>query len=343
MASPQSLEQLPAVDGEALRYAVLDDELLIWHLRAGRTMLHRVPLLRRELHALVRNAVAAFRQRESQSDGLRRLGDLLLAPIADTALPARLLIVPDDVLFAVPFAALTAPGRRAPLIATTELRLAPSLASAGSIAVRRPPPRSLTTLWVADARGEDLPPLPAARRAAVDAGATYARIGRAILLLGDDANVAALLAALPRANLAEIDVHSTSTGSFLGSTLHLAAEGEGGSALAAEQIAALDLRQLRVAVLATCNSSNRDYHGSEGIGGLQWAFLAAGAQAVLSTLWEVDDAEAARFTAALHRDLLAGATLSAAARRAALDSMARGSNAWAAFVHYGEDPTVREH
>ena len=95
--------------------------------------------------------------------------------------------------------------------------------------------------------------------------------------------------------------------------------------------------RLQLAILASCDSSNSRYRGSEGIGGLQWAFLAAGTGAVVSTLWAVDDDAAARFTARLHAHLLAGRSLSAATRLASVESIGTGEAAWPAFVHYGAD------
>ena len=74
---------------------------------------------------------------------LRRLHDLLLAPLGPALPPAGepLLIIPDLELFAVPWAALTGPGDAGPLVVRHSIRTAPSLAVSAAARGRRPPAR----------------------------------------------------------------------------------------------------------------------------------------------------------------------------------------------------------
>jgi CHAT domain-containing protein len=59
-----------------------------------------------------------------------------------------------------------------------------------------------------------------------------------------------------------------------------------------------DLPQRPLVVLSACQSVAA---GGEGLGGLARPFLAGGAQAVVGTLWEIDDAEATDLFPAFHR------------------------------------------
>ena len=335
--SERQLADLPA-DVVVLRYAVLADELLVWRITAGSSALERVPIDRTGLRELVLDTIAALRVENAATESTGRLGEILLAALGEPP-PERLVVVPDDVLFAVPFAALPVPGLTGRLIDHSEVQVVPNLSAAWLRRSGTPGRRGVQSLWVADPPVKGMPRLAAARGAAAENAASYRSLGSATLLTGLQASPRAVVAALGNAQVVELDVHSTSSASFLGSALHLAPDA-GGVALGAAEIAALDLSGLELAVLASCDSSNSRYRGSEGIGGLQWAFLAAGAGAVVATLWEIPDEDAARFTRRLHRHLLEGRPLSTAMRLATLESKDKGRPVWAAFVHYGGNPRL---
>ena len=335
--SERGLAELPA-DVVVLRYAVLADELLVWRISARGSQLERVPVARTGLRELALDTIAALRAEDSTIESTGRLGEILLATLGEPT-PERVVVVPDDVLFAVPFAALPLPGLAGRLIDHSEVQVVPDLSAAWLRRSASPARRGVESLWVADPPVKGMPWLAAARGAAAANAAAYRSLGSATLLTGPEATPAAVVAALRGAQVVELDVHSTSSASFLGSALHLASDA-GGARLGAAEIAALDLRGLQLAVLASCDSSNSRYRGSEGIGGLQWAFLAAGAEAVVATLWEIPDEDAARFTARLHRHLLHGRPLSSAMRLASIESKEEGRPVWAAFVHYGGNPRL---
>jgi CHAT domain-containing protein len=60
--------------------------------------------------------------------------------------------------------------------------------------------------------------------------------------------------------------------------------------LTAEEIADLDLRGVQLAVLSACQTGLGRVESGAGVLGLQWAFHAAGARTLVTSLWSVDDA-----------------------------------------------------
>lgn len=95
-------------------------------------------------------------------------------------------------------------------------------------------------------------------------------------------------------------------------------------------------------ILSACSTAGVRGAGSEGLLGLARAFLAAGARAVVASLWPVEDQSTARFMSHLHRSLSAGhaaADALTAARRAMIedkDPRFSSPRAWSAFVLIGD-------
>jgi CHAT domain-containing protein len=88
--------------------------------------------------------------------------------------------------------------------------------------------------------------------------------------------------------------------------------------LSSGEIANLDLRRTRLAVLSACETGLSDLHdlGDEHFG-LPAAFLLAGAQTVIASRWYVDDLATALLIGRFHENLYIGRMETAAALRAA--------------------------
>lgn len=112
------------------------------------------------------------------------------------------------------------------------------------------------------------------------------------------------------------------------------------SSLTAQEVAELRLRASLV-VLSSCESAGGKIRSGEGVAGLTSAFLAAGAPAVLSTLWPVDDRVTVEFMdafyAALSEGLAPGEALSVAQAKIRALPATRAPFYWAGFVLAGDD------
>jgi CHAT domain-containing protein len=75
----------------------------------------------------------------------------------------------------------------------------------------------------------------------------------------------------------------------------------------------------RLVTISACNGSGTRSYAGEGLVGLSWAFLRAGAHSVIGALWEVSDDSTPRLMDALYQGLEDGQTPAAALRKAKLN------------------------
>ena len=352
---PTAQKALP--DGVlALSYGLNGDSVYVFALTNADFHVYTLPVPQERLTAKIEQARALIADAHSttqMTDGiLTDLYDDLMRPAQAQITRARSLVIcPPDGLN-LPFAALKpAPGRY--LIEDKPITTVASLTVYRSLRAYTPPARpSLVALGdpacdaaAAPLRDENTPSgpmgavmqrLPETGRTAQKLSALYAP--RATVLLQDQATPRNLLAQIRTAGLIQIGCHAVADAQNpFGSWLALTPDGRAGSGrLYASQILSQKL-DARLVVLWGCGTALGKEEKYEGMEGLGRAFQTAGAQNVLTTLWEVQPQETAPLIESFYRaykNKTGGASLAASLRQAQVAALKTDPRpyAWAAFV-----------
>jgi CHAT domain-containing protein len=333
----------------------------------GGTRVYRLPA-RGELRPAVRMLNGTFDRRDG-SDSLPAAGlyrRLLEAPLRE--LPAgirKLILVPDDALHQLPFAALRPGPKEPPLAARYELMEVPSATLWLSWKERRPTVAPVPALALADPPlpgGEDVELAAAKERAAVAVFASGIRLGplpyartesRAVVRdlgggsvqrLGEDASeVYIKTTPLKRFGVLHFATHAVTDEANPDRSGVLLAPGAANQdgLLQIREIVDLDL-QGRVIVLSACSSNTGAMLRGEGVMSLARAFFQAGAHTVVASLWRLRDDEAADLFDRFYRHLGKGRSVAAALQAAQRDMIREGAPAaaWAGLVVLGDGGLV---
>jgi len=356
MAAPLSLEALHAglpADLTVLAYHLLDDEVLAFVSRDGRLWVVRDVSTVGRIQPLVARLAAQWQRFRAGREFTQRhaprlaaatqrllaaLHDELVAPVlplleatpAADGRPSRLAVVPHGVLHQVPFHALT--GDRGPLLERFDISVAPSATVLGlSSAIPAAHTGRALVMGVAT------PDLPAV---AGEARAVASNLPSATLRLGEAATVAALRAEAPGSDVVHLACH----GLFRAENPMLSALRFHDGWLTATDALELDLRGALVALSACESGRSRVLDGGDEVIGLTRAFLAAGASALLVSLWLVQDDTTAELMTRWYQLVRDGLGAAPALRAAQLELRQRHPHPyhWAPFVIVGSPSSGEE-
>ena len=273
---------------------------------------------------------------------------MIIAPVADFLNEPEIIIVPDRILYKVPFAAFKDESGKY-LSESFRLRIVPSLMTLELIRDSPADYHSQTgALIVGDPQVghvtykdelERIPPLPCARKEAKMIG----RLLGVQPLLGEHATKQAVLQS----------IHSVSL-------IHFAAHGDaqrGEIALAPPRLfngtpqeqdyllTMAEISQVRLTaklVVLSCCHSARGQIRSEGVVGIARAFLGSGARSVLVALWAIQDEATEQFMSRFYEHLVRGESASESLHQAMKWMRANGFSdveQWAPFMLIGDDVT----
>jgi CHAT domain-containing protein len=279
---------------------------------------------------------------ETASDSGRQLYETLVAP-AQKLIPAksRVIVIADGSLHGLNFETLLAPSPKLHYwIDDVTISNANSLVLLGSARLQtsrgvRP---SLLLIGNPVSASSEFPPLAQANEEIRDVGTHFDR-DRQTIIDGRKATPAAYLASNPdKFSYIHFVAHGTASRlSPLDSAVVLSPQGDAYK-LYARDIVEKPLLADLVTVSACYGSGSRAYSG-EGLVGLSWAFLRAGARRVVAALWEANDISTPKLMDAMYSAISRGDDPATALHEAKLamlhsDSIYRRPFYWAPFQLY---------
>jgi CHAT domain-containing protein len=321
-----------------LSYWLAPERSFLWAITPDSITLHILPP-EKQIAPLVesyRTFIEALRDPlDSEFADARKLSQILLGPVQPLLRDGvRLIVVPDRVLNSLNFETLPDPADPSHyLIDRATLEVAPSLSVLAA-------PRSGVNhagrmLLIGDAEPavEEFPKLPYASKEMELIAANFAP-DRYTRLAGAQAIPAAYRASAPgQFAWIHFAAHASANRENPLDSALILSRGDGGYALSAREVMEIPLNADLV-TLSACRGAGAKTYSGEGLVGLSWAFLRAGAKNVVAGLWDVTDLS----TASLMADFYAGMTRGAApadALRAAKLRLIRSNSAYRKPFYWG--------
>jgi CHAT domain-containing protein len=321
-----------------VEYFVLDDETLVWIIDRGHVTWLALPVSASDLHHRIGYLRDLIARRRPSAEAAAALHSAVFAPLEPYLRHRRVVIVPHGALHFLPFGALWSAGRGRYVAQDYTLTLAPS-ASVLRFVLRKRKAATAGLLALGNPDGS----LPHAEQEV----RVVAQLYGSTPLLGRDAKESRLYQKGGAAGIVHLAAHATfDPVRPLFTRLDLAADGgisppdeRTDGKLHVYEIYGLDLENTNLIVLSACDTALGPRDAGDDIVGLPRAFLYAGAPAVLTTLWAVDDEATAAFMQAfyrrLRRGMVAAEALAGAQRDLLRQTTWREPYFWAAFTLTG--------
>jgi CHAT domain-containing protein len=308
-------------DQVILDYHVTDDESFLWVITAKGTQLFHLPP-HRELHYLLdahNNEIQGQRSIEDSPEG-QKLYQALIQP-AEKLIPrgAHVSIIPSKILWLLNFETLIVPGPKPHYwIEDVTVQNCNSLsrasASAGNL---RPAAKQMLLMGAPE---EVNPEFPTLKHASEEIGKvkTHFSLAQELVISGSSATPQAYLSSDPQQyRLIHFVTHGIPNETIpMESAIVLSGAGSTYK-LYARDIIAKPIHADLVTISA-CYGAGKRWYIAEGMVGLGWAFIRAGARQVIAALWEVDDSTTPALMDILYTELDRHHTAAEALRTAKL-------------------------
>jgi CHAT domain-containing protein len=335
-----------------IKFAALEDRLLVWSLSREREDFREVPIRRADLDSIItkiRADLRAGKDRQSLPE-LRQAYTWLVEATGSSLADAReIVFIPNRSLHLLPFAALVDPHSERYLVEDRAVVVAPS-ANVYVRCLRRArqqgnqPPQSALVVGSANPDPGRFGTLRQLRLAEQEAKTVAAAYPQGHLLTGGLATRERFLSEVSRApEVIHFAGHSVPNPNLPELSMLVfapdPAKNDSG-AVYSHEVYGLRLARTRITVLSACDTANGGLSISEGPMGLVRPFLAAGVPAVIASLMPVEDRQGRDMMTLFHRNLRSGRSAAEALRQAQLSRLAAGGEAaqpvhWASFELIG--------
>jgi CHAT domain-containing protein/predicted negative regulator of RcsB-dependent stress response len=331
-----------------VQYSIVNDSIYTWVIKpTGKISFHQTKLppktTLKDLVVATRDGIGANRSARTKDDtpnptggDLKQLHQLLIAPIVKdlpTKPEERVIILPQNELFLVPFAALQDAQDRY-LIQQHTITIAPSiqvlaLTETKSNRLSKTPPLVVGNPIMPSFGGTQLANLPGSEAEAKGIG-TILKVAPLIGAQADKQQVIALMKTAPIVHLATHGLLDTIKGDIPGAIALT------NGFLTSGEIFDMQL-SANLVVLSACDTGRGDLTG-EGVVGLSRSLSVAGVPSVIVSLWEVNDEATKALMEEFYRNLqLKKLPKAQALRQAMLTTMVDypNPNFWSAFMLVG--------
>jgi CHAT domain-containing protein/Tfp pilus assembly protein PilF len=327
-----------------LFYWIGHNHSYLWVITPSKTPYFELPKAS-EIEPVVKSYWKTLAAMRDAQDSGRVEGEKLYAVLVEPAkrwipLGSRVMVLPAESLYGLNFETLIVPNPQPHYwIEDVTLTTASSLTLLERSAARRETEeKSLFLVGNTEQPNAEFPLLPQAP-AEMEKIAHYFPDSRRKVLEGKQATPSAYLNSNPeRYSYLHFVTHGTASQTRpLESAVILTKEGDSYK-LYARDIVTHPLKAQLVTISA-CNGAGTRAYAGEGLVGLSWAFLRAGAHNVIASLWEVSDASTPQLMGELYKGLSADQDPASALRAAKLtllhsDSVFRKPFYWAPFQLY---------
>jgi CHAT domain-containing protein len=315
---PELQRHLAGTSAAVLEMVVLPDEVVVFCVTAGGTIVGHARIAQHQLEML------AGRMADARDDGAaRELFELLIRPVEHAlARVKQVIVVADPLLENIPFAALYDERAHAYLVERLAVMRAGSASSLRDDVEPRVP-RSVAAIALPPSTPGVQAALPAAGQELSEVAQIYPRATR---IAGADATVSAVIQAAAAADVVHIAGHTEREPGIGEAALVFA----GGHRMSWRTIAAARLTSQPVVVLAACETLRVPQSAQTFAMSLGGGFLAAGARDVVGTLAPVADNDARQIFRQIHRHLASGLDVASAVRQAQLEALSdpQHQSAW---------------
>lgn len=267
----------------------------------------------------------------------QRLYRMLVEPAVRAGAGARVIVIPDGRLHVLNFETLVvATPKPHYWIEDVTLTTAASLQLLARADAKTSGGASMLLVGDPPAVDPRFPKLPHAQEEIGKVGRHFAK---RVVLTGAKATPAAYRTAAPGTfDFLHFAAHGVATRARPLDSAVILARDKQGYKLLARDIVAQPL-QARLVTISSCHGAGERTYAGEGLVGLAWAFLRAGAGQVIAALWEVDDRATPALMDRMYASIRAGKDPAVALREAKL-TLLRGKDIyqtpkyWAPFVLY---------
>lgn len=337
-----------------IEYTILEKFLVVWVIEQNYSKMFKVPITKDFIEKSTKSFCEAISKNLSKNELVfysKPLYNSLIEPI----LPSinqnhRIIIIPDKILYDLPFNAIINPLTKEYLIKSFTIIISPSATIfinclKRDTSLTKYSKNNFLAIGNPSFSKVKFPDLKSLLYAEEEVDNILRCYPKALILKKQDATKKVFCEIASKYNIIHFAGHAivNSTAPLLSELIFAQDDKEKGdsSSLKAYELYKLQLKQTRLVVLAACDTANGQLLQSEGVVSIARPFLANDVPIVIATLWKVDDFASKELFSVFYTEIISGKDPVAALREAQLalinnkDPMLQTAKQWAVFIPLG--------